>query len=392
MMSNSSSVGIATTPKEQFSLFHILIEMLGHKRLLVIGPLLVTLVVAGLAFLEPSYYRANTKILPPQQAQSGAAAVLAQLGGVGGAAAGAAGIKNPNELYIGMLRSRTIADRLIEKHKLANVYDRHSVEQVRKLLAKKTAITNGKDNLITIEVEDTDPQRAAAIANSYTAELLALTKVIAVTEAGQRRLFYERQLEASRTNLENAELKLRTALGSGGISNVDTESRVIVETVARLRAQIAAKEIEARTMQNFMTGQNPDVQKVQAELASARAELDRVEQRGNGTSSRTGQTGLENMKLLREVKYHQMLYELLAKQFEVARLDESKDASIIQVLDAAVPPEQKAGPARAIMAVSSGLLTFAVLLLYVAGRAKLRQYTVSPAGREYQQILRSHWR
>jgi uncharacterized protein involved in exopolysaccharide biosynthesis len=376
----------------QFSLFDILVEMLMHKRLLVLGPFLVTLLVGSLAFLEPNYYLANTKILPPQQAQSGAAAVLAQLGGVGGAAAGAVGIKNPNELYIGMLRSRTIADQLIEKHKLADVYDKRSMEQVRKVLAKKTSISSGKDNLITIEVEDTDPKRAAAIANSYIANLLALTKVIAVTEAGQRRLFYERQLEASRTNLENAELKLRTALGNGGISNVDSESRAIVETVARLRAQIAAKEIEARTMQNFMTGQNPDLQKVQAELASARAELDRLEQRGNGTAARPDPAGLENMKLLREVKYHQMLYELLAKQFEVARLDESKDASIIQVLDTAVPPEQKAGPARAVTAVSSGLLTLAVLLLYVAGRAKLRQWTANPAERERVQRLRAHWR
>jgi uncharacterized protein involved in exopolysaccharide biosynthesis len=376
----------------QFSLFDILVEMLMHKRLLVFGPFLVTLLVGSLAFLEPNYYLANTKILPPQQAQSGAAAVLAQLGGVGGAAAGAVGIKNPNELYIGMLRSRTIADQLIEKHKLADVYDKRSMEQVRKVLAKKTSISSGKDNLITIEVEDTDPKRAAAIANSYIANLLALTKVIAVTEAGQRRLFYERQLEASRTNLENAELKLRTALGNGGISNVDSESRAIVETVARLRAQIAAKEIEARTMQNFMTGQNPDLQKVHAELASARAELDRLEQRGNGTAARPDPAGLENMKLLREVKYHQMLYELLAKQFEVARLDESKDASIIQVLDTAVPPEQKAGPARAVTAVSSGLLTLAVLLLYVAGRAKLRQWTANPAERERVQRLRAHWR
>jgi tyrosine-protein kinase Etk/Wzc len=392
MMTKHPSADTMLVSSVQFSLFDILVEMLMHKRLLVLGPLLVTLVVGALAFLEPNYYRANTKILPPQQAQSGAAAVLAQLGGVGGAAAGAVGIKNPNELYIGMLRSRTIADQLIDKHKLFDVYDKRSMEQVRKVLAKKTSISSGKDNLITIEVEDTDPKRAAAIANDYTASLLALTKVIAVTEAGQRRLFYERQLDASRTNLENAELKLRTALGNGGISSVDSESRAIVETVARLRAQIAAKEIEARTMQNFMTGQNPDVQKVQAELASARAELDRLEQRGNGTSSRLDPAGLENMKLLREVKYHQMLYELLAKQFEVARLDESKDASIIQVLDTAVPPEQKAGPARAVTAVSSGLLTLAVLLLYVAGRAKLRHCTASPAVRERMQLLRSHWR
>lgn len=392
MTTRPPAAELASASTSQFSLFDVLIEMLGHKWLLILGPVAALLVAGGLSFLEPTYYRSMTKILPPQQAQSGAAAILAQLGGVGGAAAGAAGIKNPNDLYIGMLRSRTISDQLIEKHKLAAVYDRRSMDQLRKILAKKTFITNGKDNLITIEVEDTDPKRAAEIANSYTAALLALTKIIAVTEAGQRRIFFERQLEASRTNLENAEQRLKGALGTSGIINVDSESRAIVETVGRLRAQIAAKEIQARAMQNFMTTQNPDLQKVNAELASARAELSHLEERGNGTPTRVDQAGLENMKLLREVKYHQMLYELLAKQFEVARLDESKDASIIQVLDPAVPPEQKAGPARAITAVSAGLLAFVVLLLYVAGRAKLRQLTASPAGRERLQMLRAGWR
>ncbi|TFW16757.1 lipopolysaccharide biosynthesis protein [Massilia arenosa] len=326
------------------------------------------LISFSVAWLFPNIYRANTKILPPQQAQSGAAALLAQLGGVASAAAGAAGIKNPNDLYVGMLHSRTIADSLIARFHLKDVYGHKLMDSTRNELDENTSITTGKDGLINIEVEDTDPKRAAAIANAYADELLKLTKTLAVTEAGQRRLFFERQLEQSKENLARAEVTLKKAMGARGVISVDAESRSIVETVARLRALVSAKEIERRTLAAFVTANNSDLKRVDEAIASARLELSKLENGGGKSEEVVGTAnGLENIKLLRDVKYHQMLYELLSKQYEIARLDETKDSSIVQVLDKAVEPERKAKPARALIALAAGcaglLLALAWLVL-----------------------------
>jgi len=362
-------------------LIDTLIALANRKKLVLGLPLLCAVLAAGFSLLMPNTYRANTKILPPQQAQSGAAALLSQLGGVASAAAGAAGIKNPNDLYIGMLRSRSVMDKVIVRFKLGEAYGTDMMETTRATLEGNTVISSGKDGLINIEVEDTDPKRAVLIANAYADELLSLTKVIAVTEAAQRRLFFERQLQDSKDNLARAEIALKTALDTRGVISVDSQSRAIVETVARLRGQIAAKEIQLTAMTSFVTPQNQDYKRAQQELSSMKAELARQENGAPGADTplaggADGQrAGLENIKILRDVKYYQMLYELLAKQYEIARLDESKDSSIVQVLDRAVEPERKYKPRRSIIVISFFLLglflaMFIAIMLESIGRGE----------------------
>jgi uncharacterized protein involved in exopolysaccharide biosynthesis len=293
-----------------------------------------------------------------------------------------------------MLKSRTVADNLIAKFNLKNVYDTDSQEKARKKLEDETTISAGKDGLITIEVENKDKKLVAKIANSYVDQLFALTKVLAVTEASQRRVFFERQLELAKNNLAEAEMSLKSALDTHGVISVDTESRAILETVGRLRAQISAKEIELSSMRAFLTENNPSYRKTEEELSSLRAELSKLEngrpqQSVNGESN---QAGLKNIKLLRDVKYNQMLYELLAKQYEVARLDEAKEPSIIQVLDPAVDPERKSKPKRALLVLISTL--FAVLAgiaLAFLSEAKQRALLRSD-GRDQWNELKSHLR
>lgn len=347
------------------NLIQLLTVLAKHKKRLIVLPLVTAIAAAAISLVIPPVYKATTKILPPQQAQSGAAAILSQLGGVAGAAAGAAGIKNPNDLYIGMLTSRRIADRLIEHFDLKKAYDVTSQEVARRKLELNTTITSGKDGLIVIEVEDLDKQRVAQIANGYTDELLKLTKVLAVTEASQRRLFFERQLQISKDNLANAEVALKGSIEKYGVVSVDSDSRAIVETVSRLRAQIAAKEIHLGAMQAFVTPNNQEYKRAQEELISLRAEFSRL-QNGSSLNERApknseNQSGLDSIKIVREVKYHQMLYELLSKQYEVARLDEAKDSSIIQVLDSAIEPERRFKPKRAVF-----VMLFTMFALFVA--------------------------
>lgn len=347
-----------------------LIIIARFKKIAMAVALAAAVAASIVSLLLPQIYTASTKVVPPQQSQSGAAALLSQIGGAAGALAGAGGLKNPSELYVGLLKSRTIADHLIARFDLRKVYDKPTMEKTRKKLRDNTNIVAGKDTMITVDVEDEDPKRAARIANAYVEELLELSKTLAVTEASQRRVFYERQLNTAKDNLANAELKLKQAMDAHGVISVDADSRAIVETIAHLRAQMANKEIQLNAMSAFVTPSNPDYKHIQEELQGLREQLTKL-QNGNPAASdnlnnaKVG--GLENIKILRDVKYYQMLYELLAKQYEVARLDEAKESSIVQVLDPAIEPEQRTSPKRAIIVGASTiiatLLAMAVIVL-----------------------------
>lgn len=356
--------------QESVGMIDVFILLAKNKKLLLGLPAGVAAVTVALSLtvLSP-VYRASATILPPQQQQSSAASLLAQFGGAGGLVANAAGIKNPNDLYVGMLQSRRVSDALIQRFSLLKEYDTESLERARKLLAENTMIASGKDNMITVTVEDGRKQQVANIANAYIEELIKLTKTLAVTEAAQRRVFYERQLELAKNNLSAVETNLKRSLDKNGVISVDVESRAVVETVARLRAQISAKEIQFSALKAFVTPSHHDYKQAEQELSSLRAELDKLENgRAGNIDENVGQAGLENMKLLRDVKYNQTLYELMAKQYEVARLDEAREAPVVQVLDPAIEPEKKSRPQALMLGISSFAITLFAVLAFVFWR------------------------
>jgi uncharacterized protein involved in exopolysaccharide biosynthesis len=374
------------------SMVELLIVLAKHKRTIFGMTFGAALVSVAVSLVLPNTFQASTKLLPPQQTQSSAAALLSQLGGIAGAAASSAvGLKNPNDLYVGMLKSRTIADRLVVQFDLKKVYGVGSQEKARKRLEANTVITSGKDGLISIEVEDTDKKLVAPIANAYVTELFRLMKTLAVTDASQRRLFYERQLESTRDNLSKAEIALKTTMDTRGVISVDSESRSILETVARLRAQVSAKEIQLSSMRAFVTATNPEYRRAEEELNGIRGELTRLENgRGNEAASGEKKTGLENIKLLRDLKYQQMLYEVLAKQYEVARIDEAKDPSVIQVLDPAIEPERKSKPRLALILIGFTSVAFfgaVSLAFFLEAR---RKALLSPVGAAQWAELKSY--
>ena len=359
---------------DEINLLDLLIVFAKHKKLIIGLPMAVGLLAVIYALLLPNIYTANTKILPPQQSQSAAASMLAQLGNAGGLLAGAAGIKNPNDLYVAMLRSRTVADNLIQRFRLMELWkiDTQHPSDAYKALDGVTSITSGKDGLIIIEVDDIDPKRAADLANAYVEELFKFTRVIAVTEASQRRLFFERQFGLAKENLVKAETAARQALQTGGLVKVDDQGRAMVEATARLRGQITVKEVEIGTMRTFAADRNPDLQRLLQELQSMKRELSRIEGSGGPKSGQTSASrqGIDNLGLLRDVKYHEVIFELLARQYEMAKIDEAKDSAIIQVMDKAIEPDRKSKPKRSMIVLLSTMLAgFAAILLAFLGEA-----------------------
>ncbi len=385
---------------DEISLLDLLIVLAKHKRVVLGVPAVAAVAAAIISLLLPNIYTGTTRILPPQQSASAATAMLNQLGGAlggfAGAAGGALGIRNPNDLYVGMLKSRTVADNIIARFDLNKIYEEGLQSSARNMLQRNTTISAGRDGIISIEVDDKDPKRAADLANAYVDELTKLTKVLAVTEASQRRLFFERQLVQAKDNLTAAEVAARQGLQKGGLAQVDAQGRSIIEVTARLRAQISAKEVQLGAMRTFAAEGNPELQRTQDELQALKRELGRIE--GSlpvavaGKGGEAGHTGLDNLGRLRDVKYYEFLYELLAKQYELAKIDEAKDATIIQIMDKAIEPDRKSKPRRTLIVLISTFVALLVSILWVFAREATVKAKADPEHGSRIETLRSHLR
>jgi tyrosine-protein kinase Etk/Wzc len=350
-------------------------------------------------FLLPNTYTATGKIMAPQQNQSMAAtAMLSQLGPLAALAGQGVGLRNPSDIYVAMLRSETVANALIDRFSLMSVYKQKLREYARRQLETATAIKAGKEGVISIAVEDRNPQRAADLANGYVEELEKLTKTLNVTEASKRRLFFEREVKTENEELANAEVALKQTQEKTGLILLDSQSRAMIGSLTSLRAAIAAKEVEVQAMRSFATSENPDMVMAEQELTTMRAQLERVE-RGQGKRSiadvpieNVPTAGLEYVRKLRDVQYHEALFALLAKQYEAAKIDEARDALIVQQMDKATPPEQKSGPHRLVILFNITLLALVVAIVAALSMEAMERAKEDPQYATRLQLFRFYLR
>ncbi|UUX96780.1 Wzz/FepE/Etk N-terminal domain-containing protein [Aquabacterium sp. J223] len=327
-----------------------------HWKKLVFLPLLAGLLAYGVAFLIPPTYTAKTTLMPPQQQQSGLAGALSSLGSLGALAGlgGGAGVKTPGDQYIALLQSASVSNRLIDQFKLMDVYESKYREDARKALDKRAKFTLGKkDGLITVEVDDREPQRAADMANAYVEELRRFTNTLAVTEAQQRRVFFEGLLKRTRDQLTTAQQAMeRSGLSQGALKS---EPRAAAENYARLQAQVTAAEVRVQTLRSNLNNDAPEVVQAISTLSALRSQLARAERPANeGGDS-------DYVSRYREFKYQETLFELFARQYELARVDESREGALIQVVDPAVAPERRSAPKRVLIAAGAALVALVLL-------------------------------
>jgi len=348
-----------------------LFRALSRRRRLILGITAASAAVAlVVSLLLPVYYKAEIKILPPQEKGSNLAAqLMGQAGGLIALAGGAPGGKSQGELFVAMTKSRTVLDRMVDRFDLMKLYKGKYREDARKTLVGFLKVQEDrKSGIISLTVEDRDPKRAADMANAFVEELKSLAGGLAISEAGQRRMFFDDQLGQTKVSLARAEEEVKAFQQRTGMFQVDAQARAIIEGIARLRAGIAAKEVEAKVLRSFATAQNPDLQRLEEEIRALRAELEKVEtSKGRGydplmSSGRVPEMGTEYLRKLRQLKYNETLFELLSKQVELAKLDEARDAVVIQVIDRAVPPERKSRPHRALI-----VLLGAAMALFLSG-------------------------
>ena len=289
MSENQIAIQQPATPEEdEINLLDLLIVLAKHKKRIIGATFVAALLAVGYALSLPNIYTGSTKILPPQQSQSSASAMLSQLGGLAGMAGSSLGIKNPNDLYVAMLKSRSLMEKIAKRFDLQKVYKQETLTGTMNALEGSTVISSGKDGVITVEVSDKDPQLAANIANAFIEELNKLLQTYSLTDASQKRTFFEQQLMQAKNKLTDAELKL----------------------------------------------------------------------------DKTPNTSLQYLDALRNLKYQEALWEILARQFEMAKLDEAKDFPLIQVLDKATPPEKKSKPKRSMIVLLATLVAFFLAVIW----------------------------
>jgi tyrosine-protein kinase Etk/Wzc len=382
--STPSSVG-----DQEVSLLDIMIILSERKWTIAAITAVFAIVAFVISLLLPARYTAFVTLLPPQQNSSLGGALASQVGAMGGLAAlaGAGGglsLKNPNEMFVAMLRSRTVEDAMVQHFGLMQEYHTRYLSDARYVFEKWAAVDgNGKDGLIHISVVDKSPQRAAELANGYVDQFRRLSEHLAITEASQRRLFFEQQLEQAKDKLADAEEAMAQTQQKTGMIQLDSQARALIESAASIRAQVAAKEVQIQSLRTFATDENAQLVQAQQELDALRAQLSKLgsSESGGEPSLIPGRTqvsaaGLEYVRKLRDVKYNETIFDILARQFEIAKLDEAKQGAVIQVVDKAVPPERRSSPKRGLivgLSTALGLLVGIVVSLVMAGYQHTRK-------------------
>ena len=304
--------------EDEINLLDLLIVLAKHKAKIIGATFAAALLAIGISLLMPNIYTGTTKILPPQQSQSSAGALLNQLGGLAGLAGSSMGIKNPNDLYVAMLKSRNIMEKIANRFKLQAVYEQEDMTGTLKILEGSTNIASGKDGVITVGIDDKDPKLAANMANAFIEELDLLMKTYSLTDASQKRTFFDQQLKQAKDKLTDAELVL----------------------------------------------------------------------------DKTPNTSLEYLDAVRNLKYQEAVWEIFAKQFEMAKLDEAKDFPLIQILDKASPPEKKSKPKRSLIVILATLVAFFLAVIWAFIKEALNRSSTDPeqAGRMQELRRAFRWR
>lgn len=376
---------------------------LGHgKRLIAATTVVTTIVALVMALVMTPTYTARTTMLPPgAQQQSGSAAALAALGSLGGLAGGL-GAKSPDELYVALLKSDSIMRSLDARFDLKKHYGVKTYETLRKALPLRIRVSSEKKSgVIIVEVDDEDPKFAADLANAHPADLAKLLDRLAVSEAQQRRVFFEQQLKETKEHLIKAEQDLRLVQEKSGVIVLDKQAEALIGGAAQLRSQIAEREVQLKVLRTGATEQNQDVIRLTSELRALRLELARMESKQDGNAGsavdmpvgKIPEAAIDYVRARRELKLQETLLEAMVRQYEMAKLDEAKEGPALQQIDRAIPPDFKSKPSRGLIVKLGALLGVLGASVFVVWRGYIRLVRENdPESAVAWQSLRRAWR
>jgi tyrosine-protein kinase Etk/Wzc len=387
-----SAMDQPASPQKELDLFVFALLLRRNSRRILGFAIAGFFLMLILMLLAKPQYSSTAVLIVPQDKPSAGSLALKMAAGIGGLDASGGSL----EIYEDILKSRTLASRLIAQYHLNEVYKTKDRVATEKALALRTLVKSSKEGLIRITVEDEDPKRATELANSYMAELDKLNQGLAITSAGQQRLYFERELIKEKNALADAEVDLQRSQEQTGMLVPDRQAQANIAAVETTRAQLRVRQVELSALLQGATEQNPRVMQLKAEIAGIENQLQAM-QSGHKDELATGipssqvpEKSLENLRKIREVKFHETLFGLLAQQYELAKQQEAKTVSMIQVLDSAQVPEHKSWPPRTLFTLL-GFLGGGVLgIFYLLIREFLYKVRSNPENqRKYHEIMKS---
>jgi uncharacterized protein involved in exopolysaccharide biosynthesis len=384
----SETTDSAPAPADELNLLDLMIVLAKRRRFIGLFTLAAAILTTIVVLLIPNKYTAEAVVLPPTQNSSLSSALLGQLGGsstLASMAGSSLGIKNSADMYVALFRSRTVEDALIQRFGLMARYHKKTMFDARRSFESRTTVVLGvKDGLIRVDVTDRDPNFAAQLANTYVDEFRKHSDSLTLTEASQRRAYFQQQLLEADGNLTKAELAMKGTEQSTGVLQLDSQARALIESAAILRGQISAKEVQLQSMRSFATEDNPQYVMAEQQLEALKGQLAKMAGPGSGTTEDIGlsktnipEAGMTYLNALRDLRYYETIDELLAKQFETAKLDEAHQG-VVEISDVAVPPDRKSSPHRAIILVFMTLIAFVIAVLWVLTSDRLERASMDP--------------
>lgn len=307
-------------------------------------------------------YTAKTTLLPPQKDSGGggAAALMAAMGG--GLAGLAGGFGGSADLYLGILKSRSVTDAVIKRLDLNTELKSKNADSTRAAVQGMVKFQAGKDGIITITADYTDPAKAALLANTFVDELQKISQQLNLTKASTERSFLDKRLVVVKQDLKKAEEEMKVFQEKYKTIKADAQAAAAIEGIARLQAEVASKEVQLAALRNSMTDESSEVRTMLAGLTKLKSQLNAMSGSGGGgvipSVGSAPSIGVEYIRRLRELKTQEALYEQLTKQFEMAKINEARDSSSIQVLDEAVAPLSKSKPNRRSIVLFSAVAAF----------------------------------
>ena len=354
-----------------------------------IGLLLSTLV----AILIPNQYTSTTQLMPPdnQSSTSSMAMMAATLAKSAGALSSVAGdlltLKSSGAMFVGVLRSQTVQDRLVQQFDLRKVYGKKLNVDARQKLDESTFITEDrKSGIITINVTDHSKERAAALANAYVEQLNSLVAQLSTSSAHRERVFLEDRLNAVKQNLDQDANQLAQFSSKNNTLDIRDEGRAMLDAAAGIAGQMIAAQSQLEGLRQIYTDSNPRVRSLNAHVMELRKQLDKL----GGAKGQTGAAGdqaavdptsdmpypsIQKLPLLgvkyadlyRQVRIQETVYELLTQQYEMAKVQEAKEIPSVKTLDPARVPERKSFPPRLLIILSGICLAIVIAAVWVLG-------------------------
>lgn len=360
-MANRDITGYSMADEDEINLLDYWRVIVKRKSLIgiIVGVAIVSSITYSL--IATPRYASTASILPPQQE----APMASQLsGGLGALAGGFLGMSTPVDQWLAILKSEAVVDAIIKRFDLMKVFRAQTMDDARRTVTSMVRVSKSKEGIISVTIEDVDPERASAMANAFVEELDRINKGIVTTSGKRTRVFVEERLKGAKEELGKAEDAIKRFQEANRALKLDDQSKAIIEAIGTVKGQLMAKEVELQTFLSYAMPDNPQAQLLKTQVEELKERLRELEE-GKGLSdnsvredifiptTRIPDLTLRYTRLLRDAKVQQALFELLTQQYEVARIQEAKDTPTVQVLDVAKIPERRSKPKRTMIVMLS---------------------------------------